>query len=107
MTANPVKLGPGTLKIGATGTEIDVSCMVNNAVIAADKDSGDSTTKLCGDVVQGATTYTYTLSGNLDTDIDVAEGLFALSQAEPGSEQTYTFVPNTAVGTSATGAADY
>ena len=29
-------LGPGTLSIGATGTEIDVSCLINNAVLAAD-----------------------------------------------------------------------
>ena len=103
MPASPVKLGPGTLKIGATGTLLDVSCLVNNAVIAADKDQGDSTTKLCGDVVPGATSYTYTLSGNLDTDVDQSDGLFAPSQAEPGTEQDYEFVPNTAAGTKATG----
>jgi hypothetical protein len=57
MAAAPVKLGPGTLKIGATGSEIDVSCQINNAVISADKDEGDSITKLCGDVVPGAVTY--------------------------------------------------
>lgn len=103
MVAAPVKLGPGTLKIGATGTEIDVSCMVNNAVISAEKDEGDSTTKLCGDVVPGAVSYTYSLSGNLDTDVDVADGLFALSQAEPGSQQGYEFTPNTDAGTKAVG----
>lgn len=103
MTANPVKLGPGVLKIGTTGTEIDASCLVNNAVLSADKDQGDSTTKLCGDVVPGATSYTYKLGGNLDTDVDVAAGLFALSQSDPGSEQSFTFTPNTDAGTSATG----
>lgn len=96
-------LGPGTLEIGATGTEIDVSCLVNNAVISAEKDEGDSTTKLCGTVKPGAVTYTYTLSGNTDTDVNDPAGLFALSQAEPGSEQNYVFTPNTEAGTSATG----
>jgi hypothetical protein len=96
-------LGPGTLEIGTIGTEIDVSCLVNNAVIAADKDEGDATTKLCGDVRAGTVTYTYALSGNMDTDVADAAGFFALSQAEPGSQQTFTFTPNTAAGTSATG----
>jgi hypothetical protein len=36
------KLGPGELTFGATGTEIDVSCLINNATIAASKDQGDS-----------------------------------------------------------------
>jgi hypothetical protein len=96
-------LGPGVLKIGETGTEIDVSCLVNNAVIAADKTQGDSTTKLCGDVMPGATSYEYTLSGNMDTDNVDPAGIFALSQAEAGSQQAYTFTPNTDGGTTATG----
>src|SRR3954470_10370059 len=91
-------LGPGTLEIGETGTAIDVSCLVNNAVIAADKDQGDSTTKLCGTVVPGATSYTYTLSGNIDTDVEDDAGLFALSQANPGEEYEYTFTPNDEIG---------
>ena len=96
-------LGPGVLKIGETGTEIDVSCLVNNAVIAAEKTQGDSVTKLCGDVMPGATSYEYTLSGNMDTDNVDPAGIFALSQAEPGSQQSYTFTPNTDGGTTATG----
>lgn len=97
------KLGPGTLEIGLTGTEIDISCLVNNAVIAADKDEGDATTKLCGDVRAGSVSYTYSLSGNMDTDVADDAGFFALSQSAPGTEQTFTFTPNTVAGTSATG----
>jgi hypothetical protein len=96
-------LGPGTLNIGLTGTEIDVSCLVNNAVIAADKNQGDSTTKLCGTVKPGAVTYEYTLSGNMDTDVADAAGFFALSQAQAGQELAYSFTPNTDAGTEATG----
>lgn len=96
-------LGPGELKIGQTGTPIDVSCLVNNAVIAAEKDQGDSTTKLCGTVKPGAVTYTYTLGGNMDTDIADAAGFFALSQTAPGTQQSFTFTPSTDAGTVATG----
>ena len=97
-------LGPGTLKIGATGTEIDVSCLVNGCRIAAAKDQKDSTQKLCGTKVPGAVTYTASLKGNIDIDAaDGDAGLFALSWSAPGTEQEFTFTPNTAEGVSAAG----
>lgn len=95
--------GPGTLTIGATGTEIDVSCLVNSMRITMSKDEGDSTTKLCGTVKPGKITYTYSLSGNLDVDSEDPDGLFALSQAAPGTEVPFTFTPNTEAETSAAG----
>lgn len=101
------KLGPGELTIGQTGTPIDVSCLINSATIAASKDEGDSTTKLCGTVKPGAVTYTYSLSGNIDTDVALETGLFALSQSAPGTEQDFVFTPNNEAGdgavTTATG----
>jgi hypothetical protein len=103
MTAESGVLGPGTLTIGATGTEIDASCLVNNAVIAMSKDESDATTKLCGDVRPGAITYTYALSGNVDTDVADDAGLFALSQSAAGTQQAFEFTPSTAAGTSASG----
>lgn len=96
-------LGPGTLTIGQTATPIDISCLVNNAVIAADKEQGDSTTKLCGTVRPGSVSYTYTLSGNMDTDVADAAGFFALSQTQAGKELDYVFTPSTEAGTTATG----
>jgi hypothetical protein len=96
-------LGPGTLTIGATGTEIDVSCLVNNATVSASKNQGDSTTKLCGTVRPGTTTYDYSLAGNVDTDIADEAGLFALSQSAPGTEQEFSYTPNEDAGTTVTG----
>jgi hypothetical protein len=101
--AGVATLGPGTLTIGATGSEIDVSCLVNNLVIVMSKDVTDPTTKLCGTVRAGKTTYSYELDGNLDTDIGTDSGLFALTQSAPGSEQDFVFTPSTEAGTSATG----
>lgn len=96
-------LGPGSLTIGATGTPIDVSCLVNNAVLSSDKDQGDDVTKLCGTVVPGSVAYTFTLAGNIDVDITDTAGLFALSHSAPGSQQDFVFTPNDDAGTSATG----
>jgi hypothetical protein len=96
-------LGPGTLSIGETGTPIDVSCLVNNAKIAATKDQGDATTKLCGTVKQGSIKYTYALSGNVDTDIGDAAGFFALTQDHAGEEMEFSFMPSTEAGTEAAG----
>lgn len=107
MTATAIEkgwpLGPGTLHVGATGTQLDVSCNVNNCTIAASKNQGDNVTKLCGTVVPGAVTYDYTIGGNIDTDIAESTGFFALSQSAPGSQQPFTFTPNTDAGTSAAG----
>jgi len=96
-------LGPGVLKIGATGSAIDISCNVNNATISANKTQDDNVTKLCGTVVPGAVTYDYVIGGNVDVDIAEATGFFALSQTSPGSQQAFTFTPNNDAGTTATG----
>lgn len=96
--------GPGTLSIGATGSEIEASCLVNSLRVTMSVDAGDATTKLCGTVRPGSRTYTWELTGNLDIDDDLGTaGLFALSQESYGTEQTFTFVPNTAGETSVTG----
>jgi len=97
------KFGPGTLKLGETGAEIDASCLVNSFSIAMSKDEGDDRTMLCGTVKPGAITYSYAASGNLDIDSDDPDGLFALSQANPGAEVAFTFTPSTAGTTSAAG----
>jgi len=99
-----VNLGPGTLEIGAIGTEIDVSCLVNGCRITPTKDQKDTTQVLCGDKIPGAVTYTAALKGNLNIDTDDgAAGLFALSWSAPGTEQSFIFTPNDAEGTTATG----
>jgi hypothetical protein len=103
-TADVNKFGPGTLKVGATGSEIDASCAVNGLRITASPDRGDSKTMLCGTVKAGSVRYDYEMTGNLDLDLeDGAASLFALSQSNPGSTQDFTFTPNTAGGTSAKG----
>lgn len=97
------KLGPGVLKIGATGTEIDISCLVNNASIDPSKSATDPTTKLCGAVRAGSVSYTYQLTGNIDVDAGTDAGIFALSWVSKGTVQDFTFTPSTELGTTAAG----
>jgi len=73
-------------------------------MITSDKDAEDDRTMLCGDVLPGAVTYTYSLTGNMDSDHENgAASFFALSQANPGSQYAFSFTPNTAEGTTAAG----
>jgi hypothetical protein len=98
-----MKFGPGTLTIGATGAEVDISCLVNGAVITAEKDEGDSRTALCGTVRPGAVSYSWELSGNLDIDPEDPDGIFMLSATAYGTEQAFVFTPNTVGQVTATG----
>ena len=97
------QLGPGVLKIGEVGTEIDCSCYLNNAAIEWSDSATDPTTKLCGAVRAGVTTFTAQLTGNIDVDAGNEAGLFALSWNEKGSQQSFVFTPSTELGTTATG----
>ena len=98
------QLGPGTLTIGTEGaTQLDISCYINNVGIEVSKDTGDQTTKLCGATRPGVTTYTYTLTGNVDVDLANESGLLALSWDSAGSTQAFEFIPNTALGVSFSG----
>lgn len=99
-----VTLGPGTLTItGPSATEIDISCQINNARIAASKSQDDPKTKLCGTVTPGKITYEYALSGNMDTDPEVSAGIFKFSQDNAGKSVQFEFVPNTVGQTAASG----
>src|SRR4051812_22345075 len=95
--------GPGLLKIGETATALDVTCLVNSFTIAAAKDEGDGTTTLCGTTTPGAITYTYSASGNLNIDPEDPDGLFFLSQDNPGAQTPFEFTPNNDAETSAAG----
>lgn len=97
------KFGPGSLIFGDEGSELDQSCQVNSLTITASKDQGDSRTMLCGTSKPGALTYEYSMTGNLDTDTEDAEGFFAFTQANAGSQVPFVFIPNTPTETSAAG----
>lgn len=97
------QLGPGVLTIGEVGTEHELSCYLNDAAVEWSDSSTDATTKLCGAVRAGVTTFTAQLTGNIDVDAGNESGFFALSWNEKGSQQKFTFTPSTELGTTVTG----
>lgn len=91
--ANVVKLGPGTLTVGATGSEVDFSCQVTAATVQADVNADDPTIVLCGDSVPGARTYDFHITGTLYEDLALADGIVYYSWAHKGESLPFTFTP--------------
>lgn len=105
MPAKTVKLGPGLLTIGETGTLVDFTCQITGATVAWTVDVGDDTPVLCGETVPGERTYSSTLSGTLYQDLGAVApaGIVDFSWAHKGEEVPFEFVPSTTAGQSVTG----
>jgi hypothetical protein len=103
MPATTVKLGPGLLSIGATGTPVDFTCQVIGARVEWNVDADDPVQVLCGDSIAGDRTYGASLTGTLFQDLGLVGGIVEYSWANKGTEQPFTFVPNTAAGQQVSG----
>ena len=97
MAAKIVKLGPGLLSVGATGTPVDFTCQVTAARVEWAVDEGDTATVLCGEVVPGARTYTASLTATIFSDIGLTPGpgIVEYSWTNKGTQQPFKFTPNT------------
>lgn len=103
MAATVDKLGPGTVTVGAVGSEVDFSCQVTAAVVEWESDQDDDTIVLCGDTVAGAITFSATFSGTVFQDTSDDAGLVAFTWAHKGESVPLVFVPSTAGGKQVTG----
>lgn len=106
MALKSIQLGPGllTLTIGeAPGTVVEASCLVEAATVAWDKTKVDDKRRLCGDTLVGATTYTSSLTGTFDQDLDDPAGLLWTTWAHKGELATFVYVPNTDAAAQVTG----
>jgi hypothetical protein len=92
MAAKVHKLGPGLLKIGETGTEVDFSCQVTAAHLDTEVDESDEVTVLCGEVVPGARTYSHNLAGTILQDLTEG-GIVEYSWDHKGETVPFTFQP--------------
>lgn len=104
--ADPIKvtkLGPGTLKVGETGTEIDLSCHLSEGEFATDKDQDDPIPVLCGREIAAPATYTATLSGTLLLDLSDTTSIFYYANTHKGEVVQVVYVPNTDAGATITG----
>lgn len=101
--AYTTRLGPGEFTFGPTGTPMDASCQLANAVVAWEKDADDDITTLCGDTAAGSVIYTATISGTLLQDLTEEDGVVAYTWSNKGLAVDFTFTPNTAAGATVTG----
>lgn len=102
MPPKVTKLGPGTLTVGPTASVMDVSCQVQNAVVAWSADTEDDLKVLCGDTVPGARNYSSTISGTMLEDLE-AGGFVEYTWTHKGETVDLTYTPNTEQGATVTG----
>jgi hypothetical protein len=102
MPATATKLGPGVLTIGATGTDLDMSCQVSAAKVEWDKDKEDDTPVLCGETVAGGITYSAKLTMSVLLDLS-DQGMVDYTWLHKGEQMPFVFEPNTTAGKAVTG----
>lgn len=87
-------LGPGSLKIGDTGTEKDFSADVTNTALEPSTDTEDPDNFLDGHSEGGSQTESWTLTGSVKEDFSM-DGLQVWCNQHSGDELPFTFIPNT------------
>ena len=85
-------LGPGSLVFGVTGTELDMSCQVAECAVEFDKDTEDSETMLCGDVIAGERTYSSVLRLVVKQDYET-NGVIDWTWRNAGAQVPFEFIP--------------
>jgi hypothetical protein len=99
MPAVVTKLGPGSLTVGSTGTEVDFTCQVTAARVEWEVDAEDSVQVLCGDEVPGARNYSATLTATIFNDLGTTPGIVEFSWGTAkGTQQPFVFQPSTTTG---------
>jgi hypothetical protein len=92
------KLGPGTLTVGETGTEVDFTCQVTAARVEWSADAEDDVQVLCGESVPGARTYSATLSATILNDLGTTAGIVEFSWTNKGATYPFVFQPSMTAG---------
>ncbi|MCQ4120406.1 hypothetical protein [Rhodococcus tibetensis] len=102
MPVKSYKMGPGTLSLGEVGTVIDISCQITAAQLVPDKNADDDLPTLCGDVLPGEITYSWSLNATIVQDLTEG-GINLWSLTNAGVQVPFKFTPSTAVGQEFTG----
>lgn len=88
-------LGPGILRIGVSGSEMDFSADVINTALQPNVDTDDSDNFLDGHTEAGSQTESWTLTGSVKEDFSMT-GIQVWCNQHSGQVLPFTFVPNTA-----------
>lgn len=105
MPINTTKLGPGTLTLGAGALEVNAQLTSCSVVPSESVESTDDIKVLSGEVLAGdeSATYAFTLEGSFLQDLGAVSSVVAWSWDNMGTEQPFTFTPNTAAGVDVSG----
>lgn len=87
------RVGPGSLKLGDTADELEISQQVKALTVSWEKDKEDDDNVLSGDTIAGESTYTAKVSGTVNQDL-VQDGFVAKTWNEKGTVIPFTYVPN-------------
>lgn len=96
MTINSTKLGPGRLTIGAVGTTKEFASQLRKCQLQPSVDTTDPIPVLSGEELPGDDTYSYTLSGTILDDYNLATSLAVWAETNKGDVMPFEFVPSTA-----------
>lgn len=102
MATNSYKVGPGSLILGAPGSEQEFSFQITSALVDPSVDAEDDINVLSGGTVAGDETETFVLSGNFLQDI-TAEGVTTWCWENSGTTQPFVYIPNSALARQVTG----
>lgn len=100
MPINAHKLGPGTLELGAVPLEVAIQLTACKVTPSETVTSTDKIPVVSGDELpaEESADYSFVLEGSFLQDLSAVASVVDWSWANMGTEQPFTFTPNTAAG---------
>lgn len=92
-TINAMKMGPGTLTFGETGSLMDMSAQVTKAATKWKANGAADVTTLSGAVLAGDREYTCQLAFTVHQDDLIAGGMTDWTWTNKGTQVPFTFTP--------------
>lgn len=102
MTIRTHKLGPGSLKFGETGSEVEFAVGLRSCAVEPEVDQGDSLSVLSGDELVADDEESYNLTGSLLQTYD-KDSLIVWAHVTAGQVVPFTFRPDNDKGLAVTG----
>lgn len=93
MTVKSHRLGPGSLKLGAVGSEVEFAASCTKCSVEPDSKDGDVIPVLSGDELDEGDEDTYTLKASVLQDYDL-KSLIVWSHVNAGAVVPFTFRPD-------------
>ena len=93
MTIKSTILGPGSLKLGETGSQREFAAQLTKCSITVNVETEDDVDVLSGETLEGEETYTYDLTGTILQDFDL-DSLEDYCFTNRGTKEPFVFTPN-------------